>query len=272
MKVTKTLEITKEGEWLVASSPNADRDKDRINPLGIKTESFERNPVLFYGHNYHDPWAVIGRIPEFIRSGSDFRFKPELRAAANDADPMNIVKLLWDSKLLNASSIGFMPIKGSHNDIGGIDYDEIELLEISLVPLPANQDALRLAMKALDNDNETVKKDFTDFIEQKRGRVLSSRNEELIRGAYASLETVLSSIGVPEEPGSEPDMPEDEPMQENLQDPSQKDTETTVSDALPTQTQDPAEPPIADPSHDESEAALEAFAKALINLTENWSK
>jgi hypothetical protein len=36
------------------------------------------------------------------------------------------------------------------NEVGGKDFVEWELLEISIVPIPANQNALRLAVKALD--------------------------------------------------------------------------------------------------------------------------
>jgi len=241
------------------STEGLDRDSDILTASGANLSDYEKNPVVLYAHNYMElPVAKAIEIQVIDGIGLRARFQFPERGVSEKADT---VHKLWAGGFLNATSVGFQPKQVEPLGNGGTRFKEWDLLEFSIVPVPANAGALRLAAKALEV-----------MPIQKRGRVLSSKNEELIRGAYASLETVLSSIGVPEEPGSEPDMPEDDPMQDNLQDPSQKDTETTVSVAMPTQTKDPAEPPIDDPSHAESEAALEAFAKALINLTENWSK
>ena len=152
MKATKTLEVRKEGEWIIASNASVDRDKDRVMPMGIDISNFQRNPVLIFGHNYHEPWAVIGRAAEIRLSPESLDIRPELRKPANDSDPMTIISSLWDAGLLRAASIGFIPKKGKPNSFGGTDFEEVELLEISLVPLPANQDALRLAVKGLNGE------------------------------------------------------------------------------------------------------------------------
>jgi len=152
MKATKTLEVRKEGEWIIASNASVDRDKDRVMPMGIDISNFQRNPILIFGHNYHEPWAVIGRAAEIRLSPESLDIRPELRKPANDSDPMTIISSLWDAGLLRAASIGFIPKKGKPNSFGGTDFEEVELLEISLVPLPANQDALRLAVKGLNGE------------------------------------------------------------------------------------------------------------------------
>jgi hypothetical protein len=79
------------------------------------------------------------------------KVRPELRAPANESDPMHIILALWRDNILRAASIGFIPRKSKPNDAGGLDFEETELLEISIVPLPANQDALRLALKAFED-------------------------------------------------------------------------------------------------------------------------
>ena len=135
---------------MIASTPDVDRDKDRVLPNGAKLENFIKNPVLMYGHNYRDPWALIGKVGDLQIDSSGLNFVPELREAANDADPMTIIRALWDQKLLRSCSIGFNPTKWMENEVGGRDFVEWELLEISIVPIPANQNALRLAAKAID--------------------------------------------------------------------------------------------------------------------------
>jgi len=150
-KVLKTLEVTKEGDEMIASTPAVDRDHDRMLTGCFDVTNFSKNPVLIYGHNYREPWALIGKCAD-LRTDEQgrLRFKPDLRDAANEADPMTIIRLLWEQDLLHAASVGFLPVEQQPNDQGGYDYQRVDLLEISLVPVPANQEALRAAMKALD--------------------------------------------------------------------------------------------------------------------------
>lgn len=148
----KNFEIRKETDgWMVASTPAVDRDRDRVLPMGAEMGDFAKNPVLMFGHNYQDPWSIIGRVAETTVGADGIRFRPELRQAANESDPMNIIRLLWDDGLLRAASIGFSPIEWKENEFGGRDYTKWSLLEISLVALPANQEALRLAAKGMDS-------------------------------------------------------------------------------------------------------------------------
>jgi HK97 family phage prohead protease len=146
----KHLDIKRDGDWIVASTPDVDRDRDRVMPLGLALDNYRKNPVLFYGHSYADPWNLIGKAAEIEQDASGLRIRAELREPASDTDPMHIVKALWESGLLRAASIGFQPLEAQPNEKGGRDIQRAELLEISLVPIPANQSALRLAAKAMD--------------------------------------------------------------------------------------------------------------------------
>ena len=149
MKITKTFEATLKDGWIVASTPALDRDRDRIMPMGGDLTNFEKNPILIFGHNYHEPWAVIGRVAETAVDMAGIRMRPELREPASESDPQHIIRALWDQGLLRTASIGFMPIESRENEFGGRDFLKWELLELSLTPLPANQEALRLTFKAL---------------------------------------------------------------------------------------------------------------------------
>jgi HK97 family phage prohead protease len=149
-KVIKTIDTQNADGWIIASTPAVDRQNDRVMPLGIDLTNYQKNPVVVFGHDYSSPWAIIGTAVDMSVDMSGLRIKPELRAAANDSDPMNIIKALWDAGLLRAASIGFMPIEAKQNEFGGLDFTKTQLLEVSLVGIPANQEALRLAIKALD--------------------------------------------------------------------------------------------------------------------------
>lgn len=153
----KTFEIkAAEDGRMIASTPDVDRDKDRVIATGARLDNFLKNPVLMYGHNYRDPWALIGKAADLQVDAGGINFQPELREPANDSDPMTVIRALWDQKLLRAASIGFNPTKWMENEVGGRDFVEWELLEISIVPIPANQNALRLAAKAIDGGSEEL--------------------------------------------------------------------------------------------------------------------
>lgn len=199
MKITKTLDVSKNADgWIVASTPAVDRDRDRIMPRGIDTSNFQRNPVVVFGHNYHEPWAVIGRAAEMTQDDSGLRFRPELRQPANESDPMHIVRALWEQDLLRAASIGFVPVERRENEFGGYDYLKTELLEISLTPVPANQEAIRLAVKALaSGPQDAPLNDAHDdpiSANTNEGTELTAEQEAQLAAALATLTAELTSL------------------------------------------------------------------------------
>lgn len=179
----KVLDRRKDGGRIVISTGTVDRDKDRVFPQGGKIDDYMRNPVVQFAHNYYDPWATVGRSKtlEVTETGiiADF----ELRPAANEADPQNIILLLWDKDFIRAASIGFMPETTVPNDLGGVDFVSWSLLEWSICAVPANQDALRLAADQFPAAFKAYQAEIA-----KGGRVLSAANERKIRQAHEHLD------------------------------------------------------------------------------------
>lgn len=194
--VHKSLPITvverrKDGGRIQITTPSIDRDNDRVFPQGAKIESYLKNPVVLWGHDYGSPWSVVGRTDSLEVTDSGVIASFTFREPATDQDPLHIIRALWDQEFVRMASIGFRPDyeRAVPNDFGGYDFLSWELLEWSIVPIGANQDALRLAgaahPKALDNYATLVK----------RGRALSAKNEGLIAAARDSLDAVLASLG-----------------------------------------------------------------------------
>jgi len=191
MIIRKTFDIEvketrQNGGQIVISTGSVDRDRDRVMPTGVALDNYLKNPVVQWGHNYRDPWATVGKSNNINQVQNGLAADFDLRPAANDQDPQNVVLLLWNGGWVRTASIGFQPIKWVENELGGRDFTEWELLEWSLVPVPANQEALRLAAKSfpeVDMDRIT-----------KRGRVLSAANEQRIRDAVTALEEVLDQL------------------------------------------------------------------------------
>lgn len=161
---TFTAEVVEKadgGGQIRISTAGLDRDRDRVMSRGALLENYMRNPIVQWGHGYYEPWQTIGRTTEIRIGESEIVASFELRPSANEADPQNIVRLLWDGGWVKTASIGFQPVEWTDNEFGGMDITKWELLEWSLVPIPANQDALRLAAKGLetkaDSFDATVK-------------------------------------------------------------------------------------------------------------------
>jgi hypothetical protein len=146
----KVLVKRKDGGRILINTASVDRDRDRVIPAGARTDNYLKNPVVQWGHNYRDPWATVGKSNSLTISDDGIVADFDLRPAANDQDPQAVVLLLWNGDWVRTASIGFIPTAGKPNDAGGTDYSEWELLEWSIVPIPANQDALRLAVKGLE--------------------------------------------------------------------------------------------------------------------------
>ena len=159
----EVVDKSDDGGRVIISTAVVDRQLDRVMPLGARTENYLKNPVVQYGHNYRDPWATVGRTDRLeISTDRGIEAEFTLRPAANEADPQNIVRLLWAGGWIRAASIGFNPNwdHATPNEHGGLDFNEWELLEWSLVPIPANQEALRLAVRACggSEDDEVLQR------------------------------------------------------------------------------------------------------------------
>jgi HK97 family phage prohead protease len=134
------------------SSAAVDRDLDSVAVAGWQLDNFARNPVVLWAHRADEP--PIGKAIDFGRDDnrlfSAVQFLPsEGYGAASDVAEM-IYKMVADG-YLSATSVGFRPIKwdfstdkdrGGDDFFPGIDFQEQELVELSIVPVPSNPDAL----------------------------------------------------------------------------------------------------------------------------------
>lgn len=149
------------------SSGSVDRDRDVINPTGWKFDNYLKNPVVMWGHQYGMP--PVGTCPSLQIKGQDVLAECDFL----DADTYPFADTIYrmvKAGALRAASVGFRPIKYNYNaERNGMDIEEAELLEWSVVSIPANADALvQLAIAGEGGDQ--VMKQFAEECE----RVLSA--------------------------------------------------------------------------------------------------
>ena len=135
----------------VMSDGSVDRMGDVIEPDGWQLDRFRKNPVALFGH---DPSFPIGRWSDVgVRRG-------ELTGRLELMDPVSErlreIHTAVKAGVLRAVSVGF------HSDSfkplgkgGGLRFTEAELVECSLVSVPANPNALAIA-KSLGISREGI--------------------------------------------------------------------------------------------------------------------
>lgn len=129
----------------IASTPAPDRYGDTIDQNGWDTSSYEKNPVLLWAHSYSTP--PVGKVLKLVKNAD------ALRADAVEFTPKEVhafgaeVGAMVREGFLNTVSVGFLPKSweeryGETGNFLGYHFKEMELLEISVVPVPANPQAL----------------------------------------------------------------------------------------------------------------------------------
>ena len=148
-KVLDDCEVKKltEREYeFTASTSIQDRDGEVIEALGWDLKNFKKNPVIMYAHDYRS--LPIGKAPRVWVSDGKLKntveFPPE-----GTYEFADIVERLVGTGYLKTESVGFIPKKWEDGDgekAPRRTYTKQELLEISIVPVPSNPDALRNAV------------------------------------------------------------------------------------------------------------------------------
>lgn len=122
------------------STGSVDRDRDTIAAEGWKLAAFKKNPTVLWAHDYSMP--PVARASKI--HVEDNALKATAEFAPADIYPFaETIYQLLKSGFLKATSVGFRPLTNAFNaDRGGMDFLTQELLEFSIVPVPANADCL----------------------------------------------------------------------------------------------------------------------------------
>jgi hypothetical protein len=135
----------------IASTPTADRVKDIVEPMGAKFKV--PMPLLLY----HNGTLPVGTVDFAKPTKEGIPFRASLPNVKEEGTVKERVNEAWHSlkyKLLAAVSIGFNPLEGGVELMknGGLRFKAWEWMELSLVSVPANPDAVILGFKSMDSE------------------------------------------------------------------------------------------------------------------------
>jgi HK97 family phage major capsid protein/HK97 family phage prohead protease len=133
----------------VASTPEPDRRGDILEPLGATFS----NPIPLLLH--HDKERPVGTAT-LARDVAGITFEATFATVDTPGPLRDRVDEAWQSvvaKLIRGVSIGFRPLKNGLKFLkdGGMHFTATEVVELSLVTVPANVDATILKIKSLDS-------------------------------------------------------------------------------------------------------------------------
>ena len=185
-----------EGEFIAYASVFGNKDSygDVVQP-GAFTDTLEAwkakgSPIpLLWGHNTADPDFNLGEVAE---AAEDFHgLKVHGRLDMESPKSAQVYRLLKSGRV-SQMSFAYSIVEGEWVEPVGegktykdayYSLKKLDLFEVSIVPIGANQETEILAVKAA-----------AGALRAKAGRVLSAKNEDLIRETVTQLEQATESL------------------------------------------------------------------------------
>lgn len=126
----------------VGSNELIDRDNEVIRADGWDLKNYRKNPVILFAHDYRSP--AVGKALKVWAEKDRLKFKVQFPEMEEYGFADTLYKL-YKGGFMKAVSVGFMPREwewGKEEDGPRRIFTQQELLELSLVPVPANPDAV----------------------------------------------------------------------------------------------------------------------------------
>lgn len=183
--VQKTHAADVHGLDFILSDESIDRMGDVIMSDGWQLEAFNANPICLFNHS---PMHPVGKWNGLHIEKGALRGKLEL-APEGTSPRIDEIRKLVDAGILRAVSVGFRPTEVKQRSEKGIAvgyiYTKSELVETSLVSVPANANALAVA-KSLNVSPATLKLVFGEH---------ANRDETTVRRGFTGEHAKTSANG-----------------------------------------------------------------------------
>ncbi len=138
--------------YIKASMGSEDRAGDVIEADGWDLSAFDRNPVFLWAHERWRP--PIGRSTRTWVAGDSLMAQIEFAPTAFASE----VADLFDRGFMRGVSVGFRPlemeVRKTSEGRRGLRFVRQELLEISAAPVPLHADALSMAPRLFERNDE----------------------------------------------------------------------------------------------------------------------
>lgn len=167
-----------------------DRQGESIDTTGIDMSTYMNNPVVLYGHDYQGlPIGKTLKLTSFTN-----KMKARFQLAIAEYPFAATVASMIKGGYLNSVSIGGMVRQWSE------DYktiEKLEMVEFSIVPVPANPEALITSrgLEELTGKSITeIETEYKSFVHKTMVDNVSAMGDDEINTAIKSLEALLAAL------------------------------------------------------------------------------
>lgn len=266
MKRTEPAPNTKEKVSFVASSATPDRYGDIIDQKGWILDNYKKNPVVLLNHDSNQ--LPIGKGNVYLRDDKlviDVEFDSEDERAKE-------VERKAKKGFMNAVSVGFRPLESkSRSELPednkyygqrGMYYSKAELLEVSIVTIPANGEATMLEQKFYNAMKEEILKEVKAAMQDTlivNKHILNVREEDdryIVEFAKPEMEMEEEAMEEEEEKA----MDEEEEEKEMDSEEDEKDMEDEETESYHDEEEEKEEEEVEEKSFND---LIEAFAYIL---------
>ena len=151
---------------MVIAARDRSRNQDEINLAGVRFDNYRKNPVVLWNHDANPSLLAAappsGGIPiaKTLEIGHDEEGRIVASFEFNSNDPFAArVENAWNNGFLRAASIHCLPtriveVKDARGRVERVRIEESDLLEWSLLPVPADPNSVRAGARALELPEE----------------------------------------------------------------------------------------------------------------------
>jgi HK97 family phage prohead protease len=166
------------------SDDSVDRMGEVVDQASWDVKNYMNNPIILWGHNSDEPENVLGQgvSLDLNKDGKSFITAQFDDAETNPRADMVFRQLI--RRTLRCVSAGF--INGSEEKQDGTPFlKDNELLEVSIVPIPANPNAIALALKdgsiSTKDANWLIKsmRDEAAYVEKQMNKELNPKEGDM---------------------------------------------------------------------------------------------
>jgi hypothetical protein len=169
---------------LIGTDETRDREGDIITYTGWKFENFYKNPVFLWAHDYSS--VPLARVERIYKRPKQKRYDFLMKFPTQGINPFaDLILNLYYERIINASSVGFIPTKKEKIDEdndqywGNNRFLEKELLELSGCPVPCNPNAVQEMNQFLDQKVYSGVKAKDIWEEYRKGNIPGLKVDDL---------------------------------------------------------------------------------------------
>ena len=156
-------------------------------------DNYKKNPVLLFQHDQNKPIGTVTRL-EIDSNGLKIE-----AAVSTAAEKLYGTQTLIKDGALKAFSVCFVPKDGKIDKKTDTTYiTDLELLEISIVSIPANQDSLFNIMKSLSAEDKAEFLSKLEVVEDFNEKAVESIINEIITSGPLTPNETIAELGLTE--------------------------------------------------------------------------